>query len=92
MIRLAQYGREVGREGKRKIVVGTLSFGEQKLVALARILATGARVLLLDEPASGIDAAWAERMLDVIEADGGPNSRCALWNTSCRWSSGSLIT
>jgi branched-chain amino acid transport system permease protein len=47
---------------------GSLSFGEQKLVALARMLATEAEVFLLDEPSSGIDHRWVERMLEVIGA------------------------
>jgi branched-chain amino acid transport system permease protein len=36
------------------------------VVALARLLGTGADVLLLDEPASGIDIDWVERMLGLI--------------------------
>jgi branched-chain amino acid transport system permease protein len=47
-------------------LAGTLAFGEQKVVALARLLATEADVLLLDEPASGIDIDWVERMLGLI--------------------------
>ncbi len=35
--------------------VRELSYAEQKLVAVARLLATGAEVLLLDEPTSGLD-------------------------------------
>jgi branched-chain amino acid transport system permease protein len=58
----------VGLDGAANVLVGDLSFGEQKLVALARVLATDARVLLLDEPASGIDAAWVDRMLDIIDS------------------------
>lgn len=46
---------------------GQLAFGEQKLVALARIVATGADVLLLDEPASGIDTGWVDQMLVLID-------------------------
>jgi branched-chain amino acid transport system permease protein len=56
----------VGMGSKAKTVASDLSFGEQKLVALARVLATDARVLLLDEPASGIDASWVERMIDIV--------------------------
>jgi branched-chain amino acid transport system permease protein len=44
----------------------SLSFGQQKLVSLARLLATGAEVLLLDEPASGIDARWVEKILELV--------------------------
>jgi branched-chain amino acid transport system permease protein len=46
---------------------GGLAFGQQKLVALARVLATEAEVLLLDEPASGIDFQWVNVMLGLIE-------------------------
>ena len=46
---------------------GALSFGQSKLVALARVLSTNADVLLLDEPASGIDTQWVEAMLALIE-------------------------
>jgi branched-chain amino acid transport system permease protein len=46
---------------------GSLPFGDQKLLALARLLATEAEVLLLDEPASGIDIDGVELMLQLIE-------------------------
>jgi branched-chain amino acid transport system permease protein len=58
--------RFVGLADNQHVAVGTLPFGEQKLVALARILAADARVLLLDEPASGIDGEWVDRMVDII--------------------------
>jgi branched-chain amino acid transport system permease protein len=45
----------------------SLPFGDQKLLALARLLATEAEVLLLDEPASGIDIDGVEKMLQLIE-------------------------
>ena len=63
----------VGLAAKAKAITSDLAFGERKLVALARVLATGARVVLLDEPASGIDAGWVDRMLDVIESLRSPN-------------------
>jgi len=56
----------VGLLGKAEEIAGSLAFGEQKLVALARLIATEADVLLLDEPASGIDLQWVHRMLDLI--------------------------
>ncbi len=59
--------RFVGLEHLACAPAGTLAFGEQKLVALARVLATEAPVLLLDEPASGIDVQWVERMLSLID-------------------------
>ena len=57
----------VGLTDKAEQPVRLLPFGEQKLVALARILAAGAQVILLDEPASGIDAEWVDRMADIIK-------------------------
>ena len=58
--------RFVGMEHRANVPAGALGYGEQKLVALARMLATEASVLLLDEPASGIDRGWLEPILDVV--------------------------
>ncbi|MBI2766876.1 MAG: branched-chain amino acid ABC transporter ATP-binding protein/permease [Chloroflexi bacterium] len=58
--------RFVGMESRLEYPAGALGYGEQKLVALARMLATGADVLLLDEPASGIDQSWLDPILEVI--------------------------
>ena len=56
----------VGLLDKAGEIAASLAFGEQKLVALARLVATEADVLLLDEPASGIDLHWVQRILDLI--------------------------
>ena len=45
-----------------------LSGGEQQLVALAKVLATQPRLLLLDEPTKGIDAAAKMRLTGVLKA------------------------
>jgi branched-chain amino acid transport system permease protein len=60
--------RFVGMSNFANIPAGAVSYGQSKLVSLARALATDAEVLLLDEPASGIDTKWVDSMLDLVEA------------------------
>lgn len=50
--------------------VQTLSGGEQRLAALAGVLAMQPRVLLLDEPTTGLDAAATERLLTALADTG----------------------
>ncbi|WP_166870726.1 ATP-binding cassette domain-containing protein [Salinibacterium sp. ZJ450] len=58
----------VGMAGRADIAAAEISYGQSKLVSLARALATEADVLLLDEPASGVDGAWVDVMLGIIDA------------------------
>ncbi len=56
----------VGLEDRLEALAGELSYGEQKLLSIARLLATDAEVLLLDEPSSGVDAQMNKVLLDLI--------------------------
>ena len=46
--------------------VRSLPFGTLRMVELARALVTGAKILMLDEPASGLDDAETARLTQVI--------------------------
>jgi branched-chain amino acid transport system permease protein len=60
------YLDKVGLRKKRWEIARNLSYAEQKLLAIARLLSTGAEVLLLDEPSSGVDPNWVERLMAII--------------------------
>jgi branched-chain amino acid transport system permease protein len=60
--------RFVGMQNFAEVPAGALSYGQSKLISLARLLATNAEVLLLDEPASGIDTQWVDTLLAMVES------------------------
>ena len=57
-----------------------LSAGQRKRVALVSLMSSGARVWLLDEPATSLDPDWAKRTLSII-ADHCANGGIAVLTT-----------
>lgn len=56
----------VGLWEKRDIEAGELSYGQRKLLEFAMLLLADPDMLLLDEPAGGINPTMIEKMLDFI--------------------------
>jgi branched-chain amino acid transport system ATP-binding protein len=56
----------VGMSARLRAVAGSLSYGEQRMLELARALATKPQLLLVDEPAAGLNAAEVDGLLDRI--------------------------
>ena len=56
----------VGIADKAKSIAGNLSYGEQRLLEIAVGLAASPELILLDEPASGMNAEEAERIMDFV--------------------------
>lgn len=58
--------RVVGLEDRSEDTARELSYGQRKLLTLARCLAADVRWLILDEPVSGVSPAMVEDILSVI--------------------------
>jgi branched-chain amino acid transport system ATP-binding protein len=56
----------VGLAGRRRAFAGDLSLAEQRLIEVARVLARAPRLVLMDEPTSGLSPRETESMVGLI--------------------------
>ena len=60
---------QVGMAAHASTQIGELSGGQRRRVFLARALAAGPDLFLLDEPVTGVDATTQEDLMDILEAE-----------------------
>jgi thiamine transport system ATP-binding protein len=82
----------VGLAGFEHRRVTDLSGGEAKRVALARSLAPAPKVLLLDEPLTGLDRELHDRLLDEVAGILRATETTAVWVTHDRAEAGAVAS
>lgn len=66
--RAAELVRWIGLDARVNDLAGSLSYGEQRLVGVALALAAQPRMLLLDEPVSGMNASETHAFVQLIRS------------------------
>ncbi len=61
-----QHLRGLGISVDARALMGSLPIGMQQLVELSRVLFSGARIIILDEPTSALSAPEVQRLFDVL--------------------------
>ncbi|MBQ3583418.1 MAG: ABC transporter ATP-binding protein, partial [Lachnospiraceae bacterium] len=61
------YGRFPRLEERKKQLAGTLSGGEQQMLAMGRALMSKPRIILMDEPSMGLSPLFVNEVFDIIQ-------------------------
>ena len=62
------YKRFPRREERKKQMAGTLSGGEQQMLAMGRALMSKPKIILMDEPSMGLSPIFVNEIFDIIKA------------------------
>jgi branched-chain amino acid transport system ATP-binding protein len=57
----------MGLAARASIVAGSLSYGERRMLEIARALATAPRLLMVDEPAAGLNVQEVENLIERLQ-------------------------
>jgi branched-chain amino acid transport system ATP-binding protein len=57
----------MGLEARAHVAAGSLSYGERRMLEIARALATSPRLLMVDEPAAGLNAGEVEALVERLQ-------------------------
>jgi len=57
----------MGLEARAHVAAGSLSYGERRMLEIARALATAPRLLMVDEPAAGLNAQEVENLVERLQ-------------------------
>jgi ABC-type branched-subunit amino acid transport system ATPase component len=57
----------MGLAARAHVAAGSLSYGERRMLEIARALATAPRLLMVDEPAAGLNAGEVEVLVERLQ-------------------------